>query len=83
MSHSWERITSFVPWVTHGVELCAFIVRKMPKSMHNIRKEFHNLPQKNIIGYEADLNPSGDTKGAPCSYFTSDVKVSHIIIQAR
>jgi len=29
MSHSLERIVSFAPWVTHGVELCAFIVHKM------------------------------------------------------
>ena len=31
MGYSWERITSFTPWVTHGIELCAFIARKMPK----------------------------------------------------
>ena len=36
MCHSWERIASFAPWVTHGIELCAFIVCKIPKSMHNM-----------------------------------------------
>jgi len=40
-------IMSFVPRVTHGVE-----VRKMSKSMHNMRpyigKELCHLPQKNI-----------------------------------
>ena len=36
MYHSWERITSFAPWVTHGIELRAFIARKMLKSMHNM-----------------------------------------------
>ena len=52
MSHSWERITSFAPWVTHGVELHAFIARKMPRSMHNMRpyigKELRQLSQKDI-----------------------------------
>ena len=52
MSHSWERITSFAPWVTHGVELRAFIACKMPRSMHNMRpyigKELRQLPQKDI-----------------------------------
>ena len=65
MCHSWERITlpfprvphgkelpSFAPWVTHGVELRVLIVRKMPRSMHNMRpcigKELHYLPQKDI-----------------------------------
>ena len=52
MSHSWERITSFAPWVTHGVELRAFIARKMPRSMHNMRpyigKELCQLSQKDI-----------------------------------
>ena len=33
MCHSWERIASFAPWVTHGIELHAFIVRKI---MHNM-----------------------------------------------
>ena len=32
MSHSRERIMSFAPWVTHEIELRAFIVRKMPQS---------------------------------------------------
>ena len=52
MSHLWERITSFAPWVTHGVELRAFIARKMPRSMHNMRpyigKELCQLSQKDI-----------------------------------
>ena len=52
MSHSWERITSFAPLVTHGVELRAFIARKMPRSMHNMRpcigKELCQLSQKDI-----------------------------------
>ena len=56
MSHSWERITSFVPWATHGIELRPFIVCKMPKSMHNmwsyIGKELRLLPQK---GYSCKL----------------------------
>ena len=66
MSHSWERITSFAPWVTHGVELRAFIAHKMPRSMHNMRpyigKELCQLPQKDIpvtykiIGYESHLD---------------------------
>ena len=62
---SWERIMSFAPWVTHGIELCAFIARKMPKSIHNmwpyIGKELCLLPQEDIpvnykiIGYESHL----------------------------
>ena len=45
MSDSWERITLPFPWVTHGkelrhlhlgIELRAFIARKMPKSRHNV-----------------------------------------------
>ena len=66
MSHSWERITSVAPWVTHGMELRAFIVRKMARSMHNmwsyIGKELCLLPQKDIpvnyqmIGYEYHLH---------------------------
>ena len=36
MCHSWERIASFAPWVTHGIESGAFIARKMLKSMHNM-----------------------------------------------
>ena len=57
---------SFAPWVTHGVELRAFIARKMPKTMLNIKpyigKELRHLPQKdipvnyNIIGYESNLH---------------------------
>ena len=31
MCHSWERITLFVPWVTHGMELHTFIACKTPK----------------------------------------------------
>ena len=65
---------SFAPWVTHGVELRAFIARKMPRSMHNMRpyigKELHHFRQK-------DIHPSGVTRGAPCSYFTSNVKIPH------
>ena len=36
MGYSWERITSFTPWVTctHGIELRAFIERKMPQSRY-------------------------------------------------
>ena len=66
MCHSWEKIMSFAPWVTHGVNLCAIIAHKMPKSMHNMRpyigKELHHLPQKNIpvnykiLGYESYLH---------------------------
>ena len=36
MGYSWEGITSLTPWVTHGIELRAFIARKMPKSRHNV-----------------------------------------------
>jgi len=36
MGYSWERIMSFTPWVTHGIELRAFIARKMPNSRHNV-----------------------------------------------
>ena len=35
MGYSWERIMSLTPWVTHGIELRAFIAGKMPKSRHN------------------------------------------------
>ena len=39
-------------WVTHGVELRAFIGHKMPRSMHNMRpyigKELRQLSQKDI-----------------------------------
>ena len=60
MSHSWERIMSFAPWVTHGIELRAFIARKMPKSMHNmwpyIGKELRLLPQEDIpVNYKVIL----------------------------
>ena len=65
MCHSWERIMSFAPWVTHGIELHAFIVCKMARSMHNmwsyIGKELRLLPQNDIpvnyqmIGYEYHL----------------------------
>ena len=56
MSHSWEKlpfpwvtITSFTPWVTHGIELRAFIACKMPKSRHNVPgKVLHHLPQRDI-----------------------------------
>ena len=63
MSHS--SITSFVAWVTHGIELRAFIVCKMPKSMHMwsyIGKELRLLPERDIpvnyqiIGYESHLH---------------------------
>ena len=36
MSHSCERITSFATWDIHGIELRAFIARKMAKSMYNM-----------------------------------------------
>ena len=58
-------ISSFAPWVTHGIELHAFIARKVPKSMHlwpYIGKELHVLHQKyfpvnyKIIGYESHLH---------------------------
>ena len=42
MCHSWERITSFAPWVTQGLELHSFIARKMPRSMHNMRPYIGN-----------------------------------------
>ena len=53
MCHSSERIMSFAPWVTHGIELRAFIVRKMPKSMHNVWRITSFLPQKDIpVNYQ-------------------------------
>ena len=49
MSHSWERIRSFAPWVTHGIELRAFIACKMSRSMHNIyRERITSIVQKDI-----------------------------------
>ena len=49
MSHSWERIMSFAPWVIHGIELRAFIARKMSRSMHNIyRERITSIVQKDI-----------------------------------
>ena len=53
MGYSWERITSFTPWVTHGIEIRAFIARKMPKSRHSVcdpypEKVLRHLPQKDI-----------------------------------
>ena len=66
MSHSWERITSFALWVTHGIEVRAFSARKTLKCMHNmwpyIGKELRLLPQEDIpvnyktIGYEFHLH---------------------------
>ena len=65
MCHSWERVMSFPPWVTHRIQLRAFIVHKMPKSMRMLSctgKELHLLPQKEIpvnyqmIGYESHLH---------------------------
>ena len=53
---SWERITSFVPWVTHGLELRAFIARKMAKSMYNMRP------------YIGKKNTSFASKGYSCNY---------------
>ena len=83
MNHSWKELRLFAPWVTHGVELRAFIARKMPRSMHNMRpyigKELRQLAQEDIpvtykiIGYESHLDSSGVTRGAPCSYFTSNL----------
>ena len=47
MGYSWERITSFAPWVTHGVELCDC---KMPQSRYTVQtylgKDLRHLPQK-------------------------------------
>ena len=36
MGYSWEGIMSFTPWVTHGIELSAFIERKMPQSRYTV-----------------------------------------------
>ena len=40
-------------YITHGMELRAFIVRKMAKSIHNMwsykGKELHLLPQNDIL----------------------------------
>ena len=51
MSYSWERIV-FCTLGYSWVELSAFIARKMPRSMHNMRpdigKELHQLVQKDI-----------------------------------
>ena len=79
MCHSWEEL-SFAPWVTHGV-------RKMPKSMHNTRPYIENyvICLKRIFLYTIPMNliyiSSGVTRGTPCSYFTSNVKVPHIYRQ--
>ena len=68
LSHSWERITSFAPWVTHWIELRTFIARKMPKSMWPyIGKELCLLPQEDIpvdYGYEFTL-PLESPEGYP------------------
>ena len=79
MSHSWERITSFAPWVTHGIELRAFIVRKMPKSMHNMWPYIGRI-MSFPINYQINLIYilSGVTRGVPCYYFTSNVKIPHL-----
>ena len=59
---------SFAPWVTHWIELRAFIVLKMPMWSY-IGKELHLLPQKDIpvnyqiIGYESHLHCLGVTRG--------------------
>ena len=37
MSHSWERIPSFAPWVTHRIELVSFNARKTPNSINSIK----------------------------------------------
>ena len=43
----------FGPWVTHGVEIRAFIAPKMPKSMHNMRpyigKKIRSFASKNCF----------------------------------
>jgi len=73
MCHSWEEL-SFAPWVTHGVH-------KMPKSMHNTRPYIENyvICLKRIFLYTIPMNliyiSSGVTRGTPCSYFTSNVKI--------
>ena len=37
LSHGLLMGKNYVtPWVTHGIELRAFIARKMPKSRHNV-----------------------------------------------
>ena len=66
LSHSWERITSFAPWVTHWIELRAFIVRKMPMWSY-IGKELHLLPQKDIpVNYQITISFScGSPEGYP------------------
>jgi len=60
MGYSWERITSFTPWVTHGIELRAFIARKMPKSRHSmcdlIQGKFYVICLKGIfLKFSRDL----------------------------
>ena len=46
MKHSWERITSFAPWVTHGVELLAVNSQKYLHMLPYIGKELSFVPQK-------------------------------------
>ena len=58
MSYSRERITSFAPWVTHGIKLRGFIVCKMARSMHNMyvvlyRERIMSLVSK---GYSCKLS---------------------------
>ena len=71
MCQSWERIISFALWVTHRIELRAFIV-KCPKVCTTCGpytgKQLCPLPQKDklvnyqMIGYESHLH-SGSLEG--------------------
>jgi len=57
MGYSWGRITSFTPWVTHGIELRAFIARKMSKSRCDlIQEKFYIICLKGIfLKFSRDL----------------------------
>jgi len=59
MGYSWERITSLTPWVTHGIELRAFIACKMPKVGTMCKpypgKVLCHLPQRDIPEFSREL----------------------------
>ena len=72
MSDSRDWIMSFTPWVTHGIELCAFVF--CPKYAQRMIERERFLPQKEIVNYDYDsyLHSSGVTNYPVL--FTSMVK---------
>ena len=72
MGYSWERIKSFTPWVTHGIQLRAFIERKMLQSRYLLlgkiyiiclKRDNPAIPQG--IDYGSHLDSLKVTKGVP------------------